>query len=51
MDGKKKLRLAIISGASHALKYRERHPSSDEEVLQYVTREAEQILRKVGRKD
>lgn len=48
-DQKKKLKIALVSGASHALKYKEKHPSASEaEIIQYVTRESEDILRKVG---
>ena len=43
------LKMAIISGASHALKYkRDNYNSSDEEVLQRVNREADEILAKLG---
>ena len=45
---KKELKLAIISGASHALKFKnESRMISDEEVLQRVTRESDQILNKI----
>ncbi len=42
------LKMAIISGASHALKYKKQNSSStDEEVLQQVNREANEILAKL----
>jgi hypothetical protein len=48
MNQKKKLKMAIISGASHALKYkRQKSSASDEEVLQTVNREADNILDKI----
>ncbi len=43
------LKIALISGASHALQYKREHPhASDEEVLRYVTKETKNILSKVG---
>ena len=40
--------MAIISGASHALKYKERNPrASDTEVLQYVSKDVAEILEKI----
>lgn len=42
------LKMALISGASHALKYkRSNYHASDDEVLQYINREAEEILAKL----
>lgn len=49
MDSKKKIKMALISGASHALKYKKANPyASDEEVLQHVNRESEDIINKLG---
>lgn len=43
-----KLKLAVISGASHALKFKNENPyASDEDALRHVTREAEMILRNI----
>lgn len=48
MNQKKKLKMAIISGASHALKYKKQNQNAtDEEVLQLVNRESEKILDKI----
>jgi DNA-directed RNA polymerase subunit L len=42
------IKLAIISGASHALDYRDRKPnSSEEEVVQFVSDETNTILQKI----
>ncbi len=47
-DENKKLQVVLISGASHALKYKEKNPHATEaEILQYVIREAEEILDKI----
>ena len=44
----KKLQVALISGASHALKYKEKNPrASEAEILQYVIREASEIINKI----
>ncbi len=52
MDAKKKLKMALISGASHALKYRRTNQyATDDEVLQQVNRESEDILRKLDSSD
>ena len=41
-----KLKIAVISGASHALSYKARNPrATDQEVLKEVTQKAETILR------
>ncbi len=48
MDAKKKLKMALISGASHALKFKKASPyTTDDDVLQQVSRESEEILRKL----
>jgi len=45
-------KMAVISGASHALKYKERNPrASEQEVLQYVTKHIEEILRKIDEEE
>ena len=44
----KKLKMAIISGAAHALSYKEENPrASEEEIIRHVTREAGKILEKI----
>ena len=48
MDKKEKLKMAVISGASHALKYkRSNYRASDDEVLQHINREADSIIDKL----
>lgn len=48
IDEKKRLKMALIAGAAHALKYKIKHPSSsDEEIIQYVSRESNEILEKL----
>jgi len=45
---KKRLKMAIISGASHAARYKESHPkASEEEVISYVSKEVDKILEKI----
>lgn len=49
MNETNRLKIAVISGAAHALQYKKENPrATDEEILQYVTRETRQILEKVG---
>ena len=48
MNEKKKLKMALISGASHALEFkRENTNASDEEVIQHVNRESNDIIEKI----
>jgi predicted alpha/beta-hydrolase family hydrolase len=43
-----KLRLAVIAGASHALKYREENPrATDRDALKFVAERIAQILREI----
>jgi len=45
MEEEKSLKIAVISGASHALRYKREHPNaSDEETIQHVSREMHNIL-------
>jgi hypothetical protein len=40
-----KLKMAIIAGASHAMKYKEKNPhASESEVINYVTGNVREIL-------
>lgn len=44
----KKFKMAVISGASHAIRFKEKNRhASEEEVIQHVTKEAENILTKI----
>lgn len=48
MAEKKIIKMALISGAAHALEYKRKNPGvSDEEAIQHVNRESEQIIRKL----
>ena len=52
MENKKRMKMAIIAGASHAFKFREEHPeATEEQVLQYITREAGKILEGIDEED
>lgn len=45
---KKRIKIALIAGAAHALRYKKLNPSaSDEEVIQYVSREIDKFITKV----
>ena len=45
---KKRIKMALIVGAAHALKYKHMNPSvSDEEIIQHVSRESSEIVSKV----
>ena len=42
------IKMAVISGASHALKFRERHPrATNEEAIRHVTEKMDEILKKI----
>lgn len=44
----KKLKMAVISGAAHAIRHKMRNPSAtEEEVIRHVTDEAKKILEKI----
>lgn len=48
MEEKNKLKMILISGAAHALKYMKENPkSTEQEVIRYITKEAENILKKI----
>jgi len=48
MASDKKLKMAVIVGASHALAYKERNPrTEDSEIIQHITREIDKIVRKI----
>ncbi len=52
MNETNRLKIAVISGASHALQYRQDNPrSSDEEILRQVTRAMNEILGKIGQEE
>ncbi len=46
------LKMAAIAGASHALKYKEKHRgSSDEEAIRAVSKDVREILDKIDEED
>ena len=49
MNESNRLKIAVISGASHALKYnKDNSRASDEEILRQVTRNVQEILGKIS---
>ena len=47
-DREKRLRMAVIAGASEAIKYKEKHPHAlEQEILRYVTQEARKIVSEI----
>ena len=52
MAEKKVLKMALISGAAHALEYKRQNPrASDEEAIQHVSRESDRIIKKINSED
>jgi hypothetical protein len=52
MDMEQRIKMAVIAGASRALKLIEKRPRlSDTEILQQVTKESNDIARDVGTED
>ena len=50
MQEKKRTKVAIIVGASHALKYKEKNPrASEHEVIQHITKEMDTILDQIDK--
>ena len=46
MAGEYELKMAVIAGASHALKFKEQNPrASDNEIMQHVADKVEKIVR------
>lgn len=44
----KKMKMALVSGAAHALKFRQANPHCDDsEIIQMVTRESNSIISKL----
>jgi len=49
-EEEKVLKMAVIAGASHAIRYKERHPKAQEhEVIENVTKEVDKILAKIDK--
>jgi hypothetical protein len=52
MEEKKMLKMALISGAAHALEFKNKNPrASDEEIIQHVSNESDQMVDKLGSED
>lgn len=44
----KQTKMAVISGAAHALRYKDEHPRAlEQEIMQHITDTAEEILSKI----
>lgn len=47
-EGKYDLKMAVISGASHALKFKDKNPrASNHEIIQHITESLSDIIRKI----
>lgn len=43
-----RLKIALVSGAAHALKYKMQNPNAtDEDAIQHITRESDNIISKL----
>lgn len=52
MASDKQIKMAVISGASHALNYKARNPHTpDEEIIQHINREMLKIVKKIDSGD
>lgn len=52
MDEIQSLKMAVISGASHALEYKKQNPrASDDEIIKMVSRDVKVILEKMEQED
>jgi len=48
MDEEKRIKMAAISGAAHALKYKNKNPrATEDEILQYISNEVHEIVQKI----
>ena len=49
-EDKNRMKMAIISGASNAIRYKEKNPgATEEEVIKHVTKEVEKILKEIDK--
>lgn len=49
MANEKELKMALISGAAHALEFKRKNPNaSDEEAIQHINRESNAILANIN---
>lgn len=52
MVDKKRLKMAVIAGASHAIKFKNQHPdSSEEQAIQDITKNVDNILKNIDEDD
>ena len=52
MDEEKRIKMAVISGASHALREKEKNPrASDSEIIQSVINQVNTILEKIDQEN
>lgn len=52
MSEEYKIKMAVIAGASHALKFKEKNiRATDSEVIQHVSASVDQIIRKIMNED
>ncbi len=52
MNETNRLKIAVISGGAHALKYKQSNPrATDDEILRYLTREMRNIIAKIGKEE
>lgn len=51
-DTNQKIKMALISGAAHALKYKQENPrASDAEIIKRISNEARVILDKINKEE
>jgi len=49
-EEERRIKMAVIAGASHAIRYKERNPRANEaEVISAVTKEVNEILKKIDK--
>ena len=52
MNDEEKLKIAVVAGASRALKYKNLHPrATDEEAIQHVSREEDNIIENLDKEE
>ena len=52
MAKKEKIKIAVVAGASRALKYKALHPrATDEDAIQHVSREVDEIIENLDKEE
>jgi hypothetical protein len=52
MADRKRMKMAIIAGASHAIKFREQNPEANgDQIIQHITKNAENILKNIDEEE